>query len=710
MKELQKKHRIWVAAICIVLSIAIVVAALFSLLPAEASHAYIDATTLSEDSIAVFHDDVKIAFSSDAVEKRLDEITLNESGVYTLQYKRKLPVFFENVQAGEIFCVYPNRNAKEACFQNGFCGKLLEKSTEECTVAFSVPQLPEVFQALKIDASKVSPAQMAFYPSEHVSDISMVPAQMSTLSATGDAVFSIGNTDVEFAYREADQAPILPEYQVLCKQLDIQFRYQVDDVFEIDGGLTLGYPCVKFLLDYETDEQTGEVLVNDYSFDFVSKETVDLSLTGKKDVEPLQHRQDLLDVISPVNIVDVTESEAGKYVLGTFVIGYNVKLPDILPVSLNNTENDVGYLSLGIAFQLAVTANGEIEMSCDYKQSGLVSVSADAQDGTNYMLKGASYPHPVLDSTVPDGSYAQEEPMITSSYQGKMSFTAGISVDVGVCILGMIPIKIANGIEAEMQTEVGTSRTNGEVTVIEDSYIEAREDLLFSVNVYSDLKLHLGVEPKIGGKGTAFSIGSVIQIFRENLIQIPEAMDFSLEQCRIGGVQLGQSYTDDQLASAIADYATKCEDYSLLSYTKDAALNTALNGVLDALDIQAQELLGDWQEEYPNGKLDCYTSGALFVRDSQDVVVAILLFGEDFRNETGLHTGLRNHEIEALYSVPDESYSVEVEVGFLIELFAGLNIDNVNAQALAYQGKDGACRMEVLSTSDTSQIILLKLI
>lgn len=710
MKGLQKKHKIWIAATCIILSITIGVAALFSLFPAEASHAYIDAPALSEESIAVFQDNVKIAFPGDEVEKHLDEITLNADGVYTLRYKREIPAFFESVLPGEVFCVYPNQNAKEAYFQNGFCGKLLEKSAEECTVVFNVPQLPEVFQTLKVDASRASLAQTAFYPTERVSNISVTPAQTGALSAAGDAVFSIGNTDVEFAYQEADKAPMLSEYQVLCKQLEIQFNYQVDDAFEIGGGLTLDYPCVKFLLDYETDEQTGEVLVNDYSFDFVTKETVDLSLTGKKDVEPLQHRQDLLDVISPVNIVDVTESEAGKYVLGTFVIGYNVKLPDILPVSLNNTENDVGYLSLGIAFQLAVTAKGEIEMSCDYKQSGLVSVSADAQDGTNYMLKGASYPHPVLDSTAPDGSYAQEEPMITSSYQGQMSFTAGIGVDVGVCILGMIPMKIANGIEAELQTEVGAVQTNGEVTVVEDSYIENRENLLFSVNVYSDLKLHLGVEPKIGGKGTAFSIGSVIQIFRENLIQIPEAMDFSLEQCRIGGVQLGQSYTDDRLASAIADYATKCEDYSLLSYTKDAALNTALNGVLDALDIQAQELIGDWQAEYPNGKLDCYTSGALFVRDSQDVVVAILLFGEDFRNEAGLHTGLRNQEIEALYSVPDESYAAEVEVGFLIELFAGLNIDNVNAQALAYQGKDGACRMEVLSTSDTSQIILLKLI
>ncbi len=707
MKALLKKRNILLAGIGVFLCIAILSTSLLLRNTGNTFYSEIQPADLSEDSVAAFRDDVKIALPNEQIRKGIKEVAQYQNGSYMLRYKSALPSFFESVQVGDVFCVYPDKNAQETYFQLGFCGKLLEKSTDENSVRFEIPMISEAFRTLKINMEEAVPTQTTFYPSDNVRDFSVALERAHALSAEGDASFSIGDTDIDFSYRKNDREAIQPGYHVLCRQLKIDLKQNIDDEFEIDGSLTLDYPAVKFFLDYETNEATDEVVVNDYAFDFVTKEKINLSFTGKRDIEPLEHREDLLDKITPVNIVDVTESEPGKYVLGTYVVGYNVKLPEIFPVSLNNTENDVGYLSLGIAFQLALTAKGEIEISCNYTQSGLLGVSAAAGENARYLLKGYDYPHPIVDDAEPDGSQAQESPTVNSSYQGELSFSAGVSVDVGICILGMLPVKLANGIEADMQTEFLPSRADEEITVVENTYVENQDGLTFSVDVYSDLKAHIGAEPKIGGTGTAVSVDAVIQIFRENLIRIPKAADFTLKECRVGGVQLGSKYSDEQLAAAVADYAVSCKDYSILSYTKDAAINTALNEILSAFDIQAQELLGDWQAEYPDGKFDCYASGAIYVRNAEDVVVSILLFGEQFRNEAGLHTGLSSENIERLYSTPSESYSVELEVGFLVELFAGLNINDIHAQALAYQGKDGACRMEILAADNTSKIILL---
>ena len=274
----------------------------------------------------------------------------------------------------------------------------------------------------------------------------------------------------------------------------------------------------------------------------------------------------------------------------------------------------------------------------------------------------------------------------------------------------MIPLKLANGIESELKVEFASSEDEvEEVTIAKNSYIENRDDLTFSVNVYSDLKLYLGIKPKIGGKATEFSVGSVIQLFRKSLIRIPEATEFSLEQCRIGGVQLGEKYSDDQLSQAIADYATDCNDYGILSYAKDTAVNTALTKVLSGLGVQAEAFLEDLELDYPDGKIDCYSSGALFVRDQQNTVVAIVLFGDAFRNEIGLRQGLTTGEIENLYAVPDESYSAEINVGFLLELFSGIGIKSLDLQAQAYNDPNDRCRMEILSNSGVSKLILLEM-
>ncbi len=710
MRKCKPKHKPILICVSIFLCIILLAVSLFSILHVQSSINAVDVSaTITDDSKAEFRDAVHIAFPSDEIDKHFKQVQLHENGEYTLYYSKKLPAFFAEMRENDVFCIYPHEKSKSACFERGFCGKLIKKSEENCSVTFVVPQISEVFRELKIDTSTAIPSGTAFYPNTYVESYSIAPMQMHTLSATNDAVFSIGNTDLDFKYQKNDRSSVNPEYQILCKQLKIKLKQKMPDEFELGGSITLEYPSVKMLLDYECDERTGEVLVYDYEFDFVTKEKIDLTCKGKREFTPPDPKQDWLDVFSPVDIVDVTEHEDGKRVLGTYVIGYNVKLPDVTPISPNNTANDVGYLSLGIALQLAVTAKGEIEISCEYKQSGMLNVFSSSTGETGGMVKGYDYPHPVLENVPPNGSREQEIPSVTSTYKGEMSLNMGVSIDVGICILGMIPIKVANGLEAEIGTEFNSAESEKKETIVQNSYVEKWEDVTFSIDIYSDLKFHLGAKPKLGGKSASVSAGTEMQLFRKRLFSIPKAVDFGLDQCCIGGVQLGAVYSDDQIAEAIAAYASKCKDYSLLAYTKDAAINTAFDKAVSELGLQTEELLESLQLDYPSGKLDCYASGALFVRDSKDVVCAIILFGSEFRNELGLHPGLKTKDIEHLYSVPSESYATELEVGAIAELLIGQDVDNINLQAQIYKAKENNCRMEIYSKVDTSQIIVLSL-
>ncbi len=707
------KRKIALIILCISLSaIIILTSILYTLALASPTFKQTNGFHISEDSAATFSDNVKIAFKDDNIKHNFKEVTLESDGIYTISYSKKLPDFFLNSNVGELFCVYPDNKSKESFFNMGFCGKIVGISAEDNTVTFQIPQIYEIFNSLKVSASDTALQQVSFYPTDIVDSVSSAPLMLNIgNNGAADKTFSIGNTDIDFKYKKNDTDALNSDYQILCKELKIKLKHKADEEFNIRGDITLNYPSLKFLLDYDYNEQKNEVNINDYEFDFVTKEKLNLTFEGKKDIEPLKHSKDLIEKISPVDIVDVTESEKGKYVLGTYLIGYNIKLPDIIPTeSLNNTENDVGYLSFGITIQLAVTANGELSAECKYKQSALFEIFADSQHRPNYLLKGYDYPHPIINTAQPDNSREQETPSVSTSYSGKLSFNAGISVDIGFCILGMIPIKLSNGIEIEMLADFDSDESNKEVVIADNSYIESRDIDLFSVNAYSDLKLHMGLKIKGLGKGAEGAVSSDIQIFRKNLFQIPKPIKFDISQCRFGGVQLGDTYDDSQLASAIADYAVKCNDYNIFSYSKDAAINTALSEILSEFGVSTEEFLEDFELSYPECKIDFYSSGAVFVRDINNTVVSIILFKDDFRNDYGLHTELERNEIQALYSVPNESCSIKINIGILLEALLGTEVSNTDLQAIKYTSDDNLAEMEIILMSDKSKLIIIELL
>ena len=86
-----------------------------------------------------------------------------------------------------------------------------------------------------------------------------------------------------------------------------------------------------------------------------------------------------------------------RVVLMTYVLGMNTPVTFSSVDPMYESQNKVSRLSLGIAFQLVVTAGGKIEMECTLSQKGFIQYEANDLGVSNCMIKGYDYPNPVLD-------------------------------------------------------------------------------------------------------------------------------------------------------------------------------------------------------------------------------------------------------------------------------------------------------------------------
>lgn len=169
-----------------------------------------EVVTGSNTNSVQFKDSIKIPENTKEVEKHLSEIGSYDNGNYLLVYK-ELPTFFNNLQKGDVFCVLPDTKSNDKCFQNGFCGKLIEIRTEEgkqC-VEFSVPSASEVFSKISISTfgeSEVS--DVKFVPSDNISVENYTPitasmgAGYSAVTAKSSSL-TLNDTTVGYSFLKA---------------------------------------------------------------------------------------------------------------------------------------------------------------------------------------------------------------------------------------------------------------------------------------------------------------------------------------------------------------------------------------------------------------------------------------------------------------------------------------------------------------------------
>ena len=666
---------------------------------------------------------VRISENSKEIQKNYDGF-LKTDEEYTLKYKKSLPVFFKDINVGETFCVYPDDTASESFFALGFCGKITNINNDENSVSFIIPELTDVFSEIYINTSTGNTANVistAFYPNQNVTDIQCLqpsnkiqtlmctPVNQVALTSSPQRL-SVGiDESMRYKFTEPKTKSLLEDYTLICEKLKLKFDCDIsdDDGFSIgaSGDVTLEETAVKILLDYHYDEKTDTVDINDYSLGFITKQKVDLSLSAEQTIGLDDLNVDLSESVEILEIEDVTASEKGKIVLGTYLIGWQAALP-----ILQNDTNKVSYLSLGIAVQLALTGSGELSLEYSIEESGFAQIEVNANGNKTHLIKSYDYPNPVKESRLPTEEELSSVPTVTSSVTGEAKFNLAFGADIGVCILGMIPIKEVNNLVEFEITKTFTDQQHKKDSpeLIKNNYLldDNVDSLIISSN--SHLKMHLGAKTNLGGKYSAAEIGGSVQLFKEIWYQSPPAIGFSHSQCGFGGVFVGEKYSDDKLDKTFKQYMKNTDQDSIVTTAKDSLFGSLVNAAFNDIDFDPIDIGKYLGGDIENYKFNYYTSGVIYVRDSDNKVVATFVTGEDVANVIGVHNGLSKAKIEQIYSAPDLSAGVDINIGTLVRTL--LDIDWLNDTALegnTYYSCDSDEKMDLVFCNDALKMIII---
>lgn len=656
---------------------------------------------------------VKAIDSPDEIKQGFTSLSTNSEG-YTLNYSGAAPEFFKEMKPGEVFCVYPDSSSEQSYFSRGFCGKLsaVTQAGDGYSVSFTVPSLTEVFSDIYINTAQGQGiTETSFIPSQGVELIgakSAYAAPTLTIKAEASASLSLGDSQLDFSYSQPDKQSLLDDYTILGKELKLEYTKSDGDI-ETGVSVTLEYPAVRLLLDYHTEESTGEGVVDEYSLGFISKHRVSARIKGEQELSLTDVMGQESAPLHIIDIVDVTEAEKGKYVLGTYLIGLEAKLP-----ILNSDVNKVSYLSFGIALQLTATASGKLSLEYELEESGFTRMETDSKGNTTVQSLGYDYPNPVIDSSKPQEAQYSEHPDITTRARGEMGLNLGVGVDCGVCIMGMIPMKLANNLaelnfEREFDLEYSSSESlEDELSEIcTNNYILDEHTNNLSVGSSSFLKLYMGANLHVAGIKDTLSAGAQIQLYNNIFFQYPSPLGFSHSQCDFGGISLGESYTDDELDSAFNNFKSDVGQDGFLDSIGNGLVSSTVNGLLLDLGLNTIDLGSYLGLDLDNCTLKFYSPGALYVRDESNTVVAAFITGEEIFNSSGFGTGTKTSKAEQLYSAPSSSSSINLSLGFIGSLIFGVDEGNVEYTSYVYNSSDSSDRMELFYDGDTLKLIML---
>lgn len=676
----------------------------------------------NNDNYVKFNNDVFVEEKSSEIQKNFQSME-SEEGEYILIYKDELPDFFHNMKKNDIFCVYPDEKASESFFAMGFCGKYISctQDSEIYRIKFRIPQLKEVFSDIYLNTdgeqgSTISSAE--FIPSDNVTastnDIKMPLYAMIQPSVIGTDVMkdsiTIGDTEAGFTYKKNLKESLKKGYTLLCDKLKLSLKNKSSsDICDIilNGSVILEQPAVKMVLDYHYDKKKDKVSIKDYSLGLITKQKVDLSIEGKKEVGLDDLNADLSNLIHVIDIEDTTESEKGKLVLGTYLIGMQAALP-----ILYNDTNKVSYLSLGVAIQLTVTASGTLSLEYSIEESGFTQIEENANGKNVHISKGYDYPNPVVDKNTPTKEQENSKPEIVSAVKGEASLDLGFGIDVGMCIMGMIPMKLATNVVEMELTRSFSENNSGQNEIKEiykDQYIldENVNYLIVSNNAY--LKTYIGAKVKLGVlKYNVGKAGSNVLLYKDVVFQYPNPIGFSHSQCGFGGVYAGEKYSDEELSNAYSEYAKIAGIDSILSSAKDSTVGNVIDGMFSKVGSDLLSISEYIDMDMDNYKFDYYTSGVLYVRNSNNVVAAEFISDEKIINTIGFRTGFSYKKTEEVYSSPNKSYSIDISIGWIARKLLGIeDFEDMAITYSEYQSADSNEKMELIYGDDELKLIII---
>lgn len=674
-----------------------------------------------------FRESVSVNYESDTMSKAFKSVRNTEEGV-CLQFKT-LPAFFESMKSGEVFCVYPSEDSTDPVFGMGFCGKLIrtEQSGDGSEVHFSIPALTEVFSKMSLNnAAGTGLTGVSFLPEEGVEVLGYTPYSAAPLSSTLDAGVSFGLKNNTYTLNLVEnKKPAINGYTILCEQLKLSMK-NMDTSSELvnlstNGTVTLEYPAIKYNIDWEASEEEDSITIHSMNFDFVCEYSADLRVKGSKghSFDSDKARKPLDKAIrSVIDIRDEVSSQKGKIVLGSYLFGTQVSLPVTY-----NTANKVNYLSVGILVQLTETFTGELSLEYSLSQSGVANVRMDDSGNVTGRALGPDFPNPAYNKINPTESQLHSLPVSSASVTGHIQCTAAFGVDIGICLLGTVPIKIATNLvqlDIEGMRTVTTQESKEEDKLLVNGFpLDCKNYDFVQLSTNAVFRVAFGGEIKFekirkNAKYTLTDLALDIQLMDIVLFQYPSPLDFDQSQCSFGGIMLGETYTDSELKNAYKAFQTDTEQSSVINDLKDSLFAGIISRVSSEFGLENFNIEDSLPENLADHKIDAFTGGVLYVRDKNDVVVSILVFGDRICNISGFQVGLTEFQTKQIYSNPHTKTSASIKLSALMKRFLKmsgqdylLKSDGLSASVYRYNSKDSDAQMTLLYGKETLFLILL---
>ncbi len=677
-----------------------------------------------------FKDDVIIISDTDKVQDNFQKVTL-VGDQYTLTYSRALPDELAVLTEGDTFCVPSIQGADANCFEMGFCGEVV--SIETSSITFKVPSMEKVFSDFNFQLQGDLADSAEFVPAAGVSVITNTPITKSnfqTLNATtlsaaptkkelDDYKVRIGDYTIAptYSYVGPSKQSILPDYSMFCDSLELGVsvtnRVGSNESKAISGKISLEDLATKANIKWHEDDY-GNIVVEEFDVGFIanakSKLTYKDTFSVGLDDLPKNTANDIPSKIeSIVQIEDVTDTEKGKLILGSYVLGYNVELPGLV-----NADNKIGYLSAGIVIQFFISASGELSAECTLSNSGFYRAEFDLENGFSGEAKGYDYPSPALYTGEFNQELLDSKPVTTVEFKGQLKLNAATGIDIGVCILGMVPMKISNNL-AEVEIIFSGS---GKKQIVDISDAEDK-NLLFTTaesvmaKSNSTLKIHLGAKIKMPVSFTLASFGVELVLYDYVWFQYPEAIEFDSSQCGFGDIFVGEAYCEEEMDQIFKNFEKEHNIDSILTDLKDGASNAVLDTFKSELAFFMSELEVDLEDE-DIGSVKYYSSGAMYLLDADGTVMMSIITGDKICNAGGLTVGTSPDNAEKIYSAPDDEATIDLNLSeialYMTELF-GWDLGDFEDQHLTmylYVAEKTGEEMILLYSDDALKAIIVQ--
>ena len=687
-----KGKKVFLAVTACVAALALIFTGIFSLFGRKPY--MLQAGDGSTDNAMELQEGVQVIDSS-AAAKSLKDITYDdETGEYTLSYKA-LPEEMQQLQSGAMFIVPPDPDSKTMQFNLGFSGQVSEAGSDY--VRFSIPDFNQIFKNMKVNTASLGLSNVMFVPEQGVSvqqEQAVQTAAIGSVNAKTEKV-SFGSFSLDTSYAKPDKQSQLEGYDIIAKNLSLEFKKKAktadDNDIEVSGKIAFDYPAVKLNLDFEEND------IKDYDVGFIAEQTLKLKVKGSKEVNFLEPDLGLIDY-SIIDIKDTYDEEAGKVVLGSYMVGAYVPL-------LEN-KHKIPVLGIGFVFQICLTASGKITIECETSQSGFLQVETNSKKEGTCLYKNTKYPNPVLGETAQEGEDYDTIEM-KSRAKGTLEFTAALSGDVGFAILGMVPLKLANDIPRFKLTTAFSKEEEqpAKFDVAENLTMKRAENIsYYALSLNSTMRFNIGAEFKL--LGIKVEVGQIYmeyKVWSYVLMQYPQPVPFTVKECGFGGIALGQAYTNEDMDTAFYESLKKTDHYSLSGKVKDtfiqAAVNTIVNkfgGLLSEGDLISElELNGDYD-------LVCYSEGAIYFLDG-NVVKAQLIMGEGIINRSFVSCTSSNSFFQQVYSEPTQQAKTKISIGELgkellkeTELSGLTQYDGMDLEVYEYKNEKDNANMEIV--------------